>query len=69
VRQPVSGLGQRAFFTVIYPDDENRRRGFLAVYAGPRIVTFSMDAHANESIEATRPRLESLARLVLPRLK
>ena len=68
-RLPVPGLGQRAFFTTIYPDDENRRRGFLAVYSGPRIVTFSMDGHANEAIEATRPRLERLARLVLPRLK
>lgn len=68
-RQPVSGLGERAFFTVIYPDDENRRRGFLAVYTGPRIVTFSMDGQANEAIDATRPRLERLAKLVLPRLK
>jgi len=68
-RLPVSGLGQRAFFTIIYPDDEYRRRGFLAVYTGPRIVTFSMDAQAKEAIEATRPRLERLAKLVLPRLK
>ena len=68
-RVPVAGLGQRAFFTVIYPGDENRRRGFLAVYAGPRIVVFSMDAQANEAIEATRPRLERLAKLVLPRVK
>lgn len=68
-RVPVSGLGQRAFFTVVYPDDKYRRRGFLAVYTGPRIVTFSMDARANEAIEATRPKLERLARLVLPRLK
>ena len=68
-RLPVQGLGQRAFFTVIYPDDQYRRRGFLAVYAGPRIVTFSMDAHPNEAIEATRPRLERLAKLVLPRVK
>ncbi len=68
-RLPVQGLGQRAFFTVIYPDDENRRRGFLAVYTGPRIVSFSMDAHPNEAIEATRPRLERLAKLVLPRLR
>jgi len=68
-RLPVPGLGQRAFFTIIYPDDEYRRRGSLAVYAGPRIVVFSMDAQANEAIEATRPRLERLAKLVLPRLK
>jgi hypothetical protein len=68
-RQPVPGLGQRAFFTIIYPDDKYRRRGFLAVYAGPRIVAFSMDPQANEAIEATRPRLERLAKLVLPRLK
>jgi len=68
-RLPVSGLGQRAFFTIVYPYDQYRRRGFLAVHAGPRIVVFSMDAQANEGIEATRPRLERLAKLVLPRLK
>ena len=28
-RTPVSGLGKRAFFTVIYPDDQYRRRGLL----------------------------------------
>jgi hypothetical protein len=68
-RLPVAGLGERAFFTTIYPGDKYRERGFLAVYAGPRIVTFSMDAQANEPIEATRPRLEHLAKLVLPRVK
>ncbi len=68
-RQPVPGLGQRAFFTVIYPEDENRRRGFLAVYAGPHLVSFSMDAEGNEPVEATRPKLERLAKLVLPRLE
>src|SRR6476646_2402613 len=47
-RLPVSGLGQRAFFTIVYPNDQYRRRGFLAVHAGPRIVVFSMDAQANE---------------------
>jgi hypothetical protein len=68
-RLPVSGLGQRAFFTIVYPNDQYRRRGFLAVHAGPRIVVFSMDAQANEGIEATRPRLERLAKLVLPRVR
>jgi hypothetical protein len=68
-RAPVPGLGQRAFFTVIYPDDEYARRGFLAVYAGPRIVTFSMDPFGKEPVEATRPRLERFAKLVLPRVK
>ena len=42
-RDPVQGLGQRAFFTVIYPDDQYRRQGLLAVFMGPRIVTLSMD--------------------------
>jgi hypothetical protein len=68
-RVPVSGLGQRAFFTTIYPDDQYRRRGFLAVFAGPRLITFSMDPEGQEPLEATRPKLESLAKLVLPRLK
>jgi hypothetical protein len=68
-RVPVQGLGERAFFTTIYPDDKYRRRGFLAVFLGPRIVTFSMDPFRDESLEATRPKLEGLAKLVLPRLK
>jgi hypothetical protein len=67
-RVPVQGLGQRAFFTEIYPDDKYRRRGLLAVL-GPRLVTISMDADEGESIEATRPKLEGLAKLVLTRLQ
>ncbi len=68
-RVPVQGLGQRAFFTVIYRGDEYRERGFLAVFDGPRIVTFSMDPYRDEPLEATRPKLERLAKLVLPRLE
>jgi hypothetical protein len=68
-RDPVEGLGQRAFYTVISPDDKYRRRGFLAVFVGPRIVTFSMDQEQGEAAEATRPKLERLAKLVLPRVK
>jgi hypothetical protein len=68
-RDAVPGLGNRAFFTVIYPDDQHRRRGFLAVFVGSRIVSLSMDPKGDEPPAATRPKLESLAKLVLPRLK
>lgn len=68
-RTPVQGLGQRAFFTVIYPDDKYRRAGLLAVFVGPRIMAVTMDAHEGKPADATRPGLESLAKLVLPRLK
>jgi hypothetical protein len=68
-RVAVPGLGDRAFFTTIYPDDQYRRRGFLAVFTGPRLVTFSMDPQGDESLDATRPKLETLAKLVLPRLE
>ena len=68
-RTAVQGLGERAFFTEIYPEDEYRRRGFLAVFLGPRIVTFSMDPQGDEPLAATRPKLEQLAKLVLPRVK
>ncbi len=68
-RVPVQGLGQRAFYTVIYPGDKYREQGFLAIFLGPRILTFSMDARHEEPVEATRPRLERLAKLVLPRVK
>jgi hypothetical protein len=68
-RVPVEGLGERAFFTTIYPGDKYRQRGFLAVFLGPRIVTFSMDPYRDEPLEATRPKLERLANLVLPRLE
>jgi hypothetical protein len=68
-RAPVQGLGQRAFFTVVYPDDEYRRRGFLAIFTGPRIVTLTMDDKEDLPVAETRPRLERLAKLVLPRIK
>jgi hypothetical protein len=68
-RAPVQGLGQRAFFTTVYPEDQHRRRGFLAVFLGPKIVTFSMDPEGEEPLESTRPKLEGLAKLVVPRVK
>jgi hypothetical protein len=67
-RDPVPGLGQRAFFTVVYPGDEYRQRGLLAVFMGPRIVTLTLDPSNDESPESTRPKLEGLAKLVVPRL-
>ena len=67
-RAPVEGLGQRAFF-VIYPDDEYRRRGLLAISVDSRILAISMDDKHDLPVEATRPRIERLAKLVLPRLK
>ena len=68
-RDPVQGLGDRAFFTVIYPGDQYRERGFLAVFQGSRIVTLSLDPKANDAPETTRPKLEGLTKLVLSRLK
>jgi hypothetical protein len=67
-RDVVTGLGARAFFTVIYPDDQYRRRGFLALFPGSKIVTISLDPGVNETPEAMRPKLEGLAKLVLARV-
>jgi hypothetical protein len=66
---PVQGISDKAFFMIPYPDNEYNRLGLLAVYAGPRVVQLTLDAQGKEPIEATRPRLERLARLVLPRLR
>jgi len=68
-RTAVSGIGKRAFFTVVYPDDQYRRRGLLAIDTGSHLVSISMDDREGEPVEATRPKLEGLAKLVLPRLK
>ena len=68
-RVPVQGIGDKAFFMVPYPNDPYRRLGLLAVYAGPRVLQLTLDANGKEPIETTRPRLEKLARLVLPRLR
>jgi hypothetical protein len=68
-RTPVQGLGQRAFFTTVYPDDQYRRRGLLAIYLGDRILAISMDPPGDDPLETTRPKLEGLAKLVMPRLK
>jgi hypothetical protein len=64
----VSGIGDRAYFIIPYPDDQYKRLGLLAVHSGPDILQLTLDANGSEPIEATRPRLEKLARLVLPRL-
>jgi hypothetical protein len=68
-KTPVSGLGDRAYFIIPYPNDPYKRLGLLAVHAGAYVVQLTFDAKGQEPIEATRPRLERLARLVLPRLK
>jgi hypothetical protein len=68
-RVPVPGIGDKAFFMIPMPDNKYNRLGLLAVYAGPRVVQLTLDAQGDEPIEATRPRLERLARLVLPRLR
>ena len=68
-RDPIQGLGESAFFTIVYPDDKYRRRGFLAISLGSRVLALSMDPFGEEPVAATRPRLEKLAKVVLPRLK
>jgi hypothetical protein len=68
-RVPVSGIGDKAFFMIPYPNDPYKRLGLLAVYAGPRVVQLTLDANGKEPLDATRPRLEKLARLVLPRVR
>jgi hypothetical protein len=68
-RVPVGGIGDKAFFMIPKPDDKYNRLGLLAVTAGPRVVQLTLDANGDEPIEATKPRLEKLAKLVLPRLK
>jgi hypothetical protein len=67
-RIPVAGIGDKAFFMIPIPNNKYQRLGLLAVYAGPRVLQLILDANGEEPIEATRPRLERLARLVLPRL-
>ena len=68
-RVPVAGLGDKAFFMIPMPDNKYNRLGLLAVYAGPRVLQITLDAQGDEPIDATRPRLERLAKLVLPRLR
>jgi hypothetical protein len=68
-RAPVPGLGKRAFFTVVYPGDPYRERGLLAIDTGSRLLAISMDRKEGEPVATTRPKLEGLARLVVPRVK
>jgi hypothetical protein len=67
-RVPVQGVGDKAFFMIPVPNNEYNRFGLLAVYAGGRALQLTLDAQGDEPIAATKPRLERLARLVLPRL-
>ena len=68
-RAPVPGLGKRAFFTVVYPGDPYRERGLLAIDTGSRLLAISMDRKEGEPVATTRPKLEGLAKLVLPRVR
>jgi hypothetical protein len=68
-RVPVQGIGDRAFFMIPKPGDEYQRIGLLAVYAGPRVVVLTLEANKDEPLDATRPRLERFAKLVLPRIR
>lgn len=68
-RVPVQGLGDKAFFMIPFPDDDYRRAGMLFVYTGAKVLQLSLDAKPNERLELTKPRLERLAKLVLPRIK
>ena len=68
-RVPVAGVGDKAFFTIPFPDDKYKRLGLLVAYAGADVLQLTLDAQGDEPIDATRPRLERLARLVLPRLR
>ena len=68
-RTPVSGIGDKAFFMIPIPNNPYNRLGLLVVYAGPWVLQLTLDANGEEPIAATRPRLERLARLVLPRLR
>ena len=43
--------------------------GSLSQRMGYLPVSFNMDANHGETTDATRPRLEKMAKLVLPRLK
>ena len=65
----MAGIGDRAYFIIPYPNDQYKRLGLLAVHSGSDVVQLIFDANGDEPIEATRPRLEKLARLVLPRLR
>ena len=68
-RTAVSGLGKRAFFTEVYPNDKYRHRGLLAIDTGSHLLAISLDVREGEPGESTRPKLEGLAKLVLPRVK
>ncbi|HET8624542.1 MAG TPA: hypothetical protein VFM14_13345 [Gemmatimonadales bacterium] len=68
-RVSVQGIGDKAFFMVPFPNDEYKRLGLLAMYAGPRVLQLTLGASGDEPIDTTRPRLERLAKLVLPRLR
>ena len=68
-RTPAAGLGKRAFFTEVYPGDQYRHRGLLAIDTGAHLIAITMDVGTGEPAETTRPKLEGLAKLVLPRLK
>jgi len=69
-RVPAAGLGERAYFLFLKPDNPSRdAAAILVAKSGEHTVVLSIDAAPGQAAEATRPALESLMKSVLARLR
>lgn len=69
-KQPVSGVGDKAW--VIYPKPRNEyqaRVGFLGVKAGDQMIAVSLEAQDGKPTESVLPDLVALGKLVVSKLR
>ncbi|MEP7281434.1 MAG: hypothetical protein ABI696_05600 [Rubrivivax sp.] len=68
-RQPVGGIGDRAFMTHMMLGKYQGNHALLIVHQGQHALGISLEAEAPETPESVQPKLMSVARAALARLR
>jgi len=69
-RTPIGGIGDRAYLMYGKPQNEYQdRAAFVVATVGRHTVAMALFANGDEPLERVRPRVEALARLVVPKLR
>ncbi len=69
-KTPLSGIGDRAYLMYGKPDNEYQDRpAFVVATVGQHTVAVALFANGDEPVERVRPRVEALAKLLVPKLR
>jgi hypothetical protein len=68
-RQPVAGVGERAYLLVPEPRDKYEGRyAILVVHQGEHTLAVALEAQDNEAPQSLQPKLMTMVKTALPRL-